>query len=117
MTLRGSVLAAAAIGITCIVAHGPARAADPVAFTLKDHQFTPSHVEVPAGERFRIEVVNKDATAGEFESYDMKFEKIMAPGDKISVFAGPLHPGSYKFFDDYHPDTAKGTITAVKKAE
>jgi hypothetical protein len=28
--------------------------------------------------------------------------------------AGPLKPGTYKFFDDYHPDTATGTITAIE---
>lgn len=119
MTLKGSVLAGVAIGIglAYVSVCTPARAAAPVTLTLKDRHFTPNHVEVPAGQRFRIEVVNKDATAGEFESHDMKFEKIMAPGDKISVYAGPLHPGTYKFFDDYHPDTATGTITAVAKAE
>ena len=45
----------------------------------------------------------------------MKFEKIVVSGGHIRVFAGPLHPGTYKFFDDYHPDTATGTITAVAK--
>jgi Cupredoxin-like domain len=33
-------------------------------------------------------------------------------GGKISVFVGPLKPGTYAFFDDYHPDTAKGTMIA-----
>jgi heme/copper-type cytochrome/quinol oxidase subunit 2 len=115
--LARSALASVAIalGVAYVGPGGSARAADPVTLTLKDHQFTPSHVEVPANQRFRIEVTNRDDVAGEFESHDMKFEKIMAPGSKISVYAGPLHPGTYKFFDDYHPDTATGTITA--KAE
>jgi heme/copper-type cytochrome/quinol oxidase subunit 2 len=88
-------------------------AADPVVLTLKDHQFTPSAVTVPAGERFRIEVENKDATPAEFESNDLRVEKIVVPGGKIVVTAGPLKPGTYKFFDDYHPDLATGTLTAV----
>jgi heme/copper-type cytochrome/quinol oxidase subunit 2 len=115
--LARSALASVAIalGVAYVGPGGSARAANPVTLTLKDHQFTPSHVEVPANQRFRIEVTNRDDVAGEFESHDMKFEKIMAPGSKISVYAGPLHPGTYKFFDDYHPDTATGTITA--KAE
>ncbi|MGH8393731.1 MAG: cupredoxin domain-containing protein [Pseudomonas sp.] len=33
------------------------------------------------------------------------------------MFAGPLHPGTYTFFDDYHPDQAKGTVTAVAAKE
>lgn len=90
----------------------PGRAAETVQLTLKDHRFQPDHVTVPAGERFRIELLNQDDTTDEFESYDMKFEKIVVPGGRIAVFAGPLHPGTYKFFDDYHPDTAQGTLTA-----
>lgn len=88
-------------------------AADPVVLTLMDHHFTPSAVSVPAGERFRIEVVNQDATPAEFESNDLRVEKIVVPGGKIVVNAGPLKPGTYKFFDDYHPDLAQGTLTAV----
>lgn len=90
-------------------------AVDPVQLTLQNHRFQPDHVTVPAGERFRIELTNHDDTVDEFESYDMKFEKIVVPGGHIAVFAGPLHPGTYKFFDDYHPDTATGRITAEAK--
>jgi hypothetical protein len=89
-----------------------ARAADPVQLILANHRFEPDNLTVPAGERFRIELTNQDDTTDEFESYDMKFEKIVVSGGHIAVFAGPLHPGTYKFFDDYHPDTATGTITA-----
>jgi len=92
----------------------PALAADAVTLALKDHRFVPSEVSVPAGERFRIEVENQDATAAEFESNDLRVEKIVVPGGKISVMAGPLKPGIYKFFDDYHPDLANGTVTAVE---
>jgi heme/copper-type cytochrome/quinol oxidase subunit 2 len=92
---------------------GAALAADAVTLTLKDHHFSPSEVSVPAGERFRIEVENKDATPAEFESSDLRVEKIVVPGGKIMVMVGPLKPGTYKFFDDYHPETATGTMTAV----
>ncbi|MBV8590819.1 MAG: cupredoxin domain-containing protein [Acetobacteraceae bacterium] len=99
---------------TALVAPG-AWAADPLVLTLKDHHFTPDRAEVPAGERLQIDVVNQDDTTSEFESHDLKVEKIVAPGGKITVRVGPLKPGSYNFFDDYHPDTATGTITAVEK--
>jgi hypothetical protein len=94
-------------------AAGAAVAAETVMLTIKDHRFEPSEVSVPAGERFRIEVQNQDSTPAEFESSDLRIEKIVVPGGKIAVMAGPLKPGIYKFFDDYHPDTAKGTMTAV----
>jgi hypothetical protein len=93
----------------------PALAAEAVTLTLKNHQFVPSQVSVPAGERFRIEVENQDSTPAEFESADLRVEKIVVPGGKIAVTAGPLKPGIYKFFDDYHPDTATGTMTAVER--
>ncbi|GBR48332.1 cupredoxin domain-containing protein [Acetobacter pomorum] len=83
--------------------------------TVKDHHFEPDHITVPAGERFMIELNNQDTTTDEFESYDMKFEKIVVPQGTIKVHAGPLHPGTYTFFDDYHPDEAKGTVTAEEK--
>ena len=92
-----------------------APAAEPLALTLKDHHFTPAEATVAAGERFRIEVTNQDSTPAEFESSDLRVEKIVVPGGKITVMAGPLKAGTYKFFDDYHPDTATGTITAVER--
>jgi hypothetical protein len=91
----------------------PGLAAEPVVLTIKDHQFTPNQATVPAGERFAIEVLNQDATPSEFESGELRVEKIVVGGGKISVTVGPLKPGNYRFFDDYHPDTA-GTLTAVE---
>ncbi|NWN51304.1 cupredoxin domain-containing protein [Pseudomonas sp. MAFF 301514] len=88
-----------------------------VSLTVQNHTFTPSSFTVPAGERFRIQLTNNDDTVDEFESYDMKFEKIVVPGNTITVFAGPMHPGTYSFFDDYHPDQAKGTVTVVAAKE
>ena len=104
-----------AAALLCIGLASPARAMDVFALTLKDHTFTPTELTVPANERFRIELENKDAIPAEFESSDLRVEKIVVGGGKISVLAVPLKPGVYKFFDDYHPDTAKGTITAVAR--
>jgi hypothetical protein len=92
-----------------------AGAADVVQLTLQDHRFTPSEVTVAAGERFRIEVNNQDKTPSEFESSDLRIEKIVPGGAKIAVSAGPLKPGTYRFFDEYHPETATGRIIAVEK--
>jgi Cupredoxin-like domain len=106
------VLAAVCALLTTAVA---ALAAEAITLTIKNHRFVPSEVSVPAGERLRIEVENQDSTPAEFESADLRVEKIVVPGGKIAVMAGPLKPGVYKFFDDYHPDTATGTMTAVER--
>jgi hypothetical protein len=84
----------------------------PVRVVLKDHKMVPNHITVPAGVRFKLELVNQDETTDEFESYDLKVEKIVVAGATATVNAGPLHPGDYKMFDDYHPDTATGSVTA-----
>jgi hypothetical protein len=112
--LRMSLLTPA---LLCVWLPTSALAADVIKLTIKDHRFTPSELSVLAGERFRIEVENKDTTPAEFESSDLRVEKIIVPGGKITVMAGPLKPGIYKFFDDYHPDTANGTITATDSKE
>jgi hypothetical protein len=90
-----------------------ASAMDTVQLRLAEHRFVPSEVTVPAGERFRIEVTNQDTTPSEFESSDLRIEKIVPPLSKVTVNAGPLRPGTYRFFDDYHPETATGTISAA----
>lgn len=89
-------------------------AADPVRLTLKDHRFVPDQITVPAGERFKIEVVNEDDTPEEFESHDLKVEKIVTAGGKITLSVGPLKPGTYRFVGEYHEDTATGTIIAAE---
>lgn len=93
----------------------PASASEPVRLVIKDHRFAPAEVSVPANERFRIEVENQDATPAELESTDLRVEKVVTPGGRITVMAGPLKPGTYAFADEYHPDTAKGTLTAVEQ--
>jgi Cupredoxin-like domain len=112
LALSARFLAAALFGVCSpLVAH----AMDVFTLTLKDHQFTPTELRVPANERFSIEVENRDLTPAEFESTDLHIEKIVVGGGKITVSAGPLKPGTYVFFDDYHPDTTKGTITATER--
>lgn len=110
-----SYLACLVVGITGTVTAPAAKAADSVTLTLKDHGFVPAKIQASANERFRIEVTNQDATPAEFESTDLRVEKIVVPGGKITVMAGPLKPGTYAFFDEYHPDTAKGTLIVTER--
>jgi hypothetical protein len=105
------------LALALLVWGQPTSAADAVSLILKDHHFTPAELTVPAGVRFHIQVSNQDDTPAEFESNDLRVEKIAAPGVSITVIAGPLKPGTYKFFDDYHPDVATGILTAVAPKE
>ncbi len=78
--------------------------------TIKDHRFEPAELKVPANTRTVINVKNADATPEEFESSELKIEKII-PGNATGVVRlRPLAPGRYEFVGEYHEDTAKGTI-------
>jgi Cupredoxin-like domain len=78
----------------------------------RDGSFEPLKLEVAAGKRFKIEISNEGKGPMEFESRDLKQEKVLASGAKSSVVINGLKPGSYVFFDDYHPDAPKGEIVA-----
>lgn len=79
---------------------------------LADGKLNPARLEVPAGQRIRIEVKNTGKSAVEFESLQLRKEKVLAPGDESVVVIAPLSPGEYKFFDDFHQATAQGVIVA-----
>ncbi len=89
-----------------------ANAADDVTLTIKDHKFSPAELKVPANKRVTITVVNADATPEEFESHELKVEKIIPGNAKATVRVGPLKPGRYNFFGEFHEDTAKGVLIA-----
>ena len=73
--------------------------------SLKNGQFVPSEVQIPAGIKVKLVVRNDNSTPSEFESTQFHREKSVQPGQEITVFVGPLDPGSYEFFDDFHPET------------
>lgn len=79
---------------------------------IQDHRFVPAELKVPAGRKIKLIVVNNDATAEEFESYELNREKIVAGNGRIVVFVGPLDPGKYPYFGEFHMDTAKGALIA-----
>ena len=90
------------------------RADDEPTFTLTitDHRFEPTQIDVPAGVKIKLLVKNADATPEEFESTELRREKVIAGGQQAIVFVGPLKPGSYEFFGDFNPKTARGHIVA-----
>jgi len=90
------------------------QAADLPTFRLvtQDGRFHPDTVVVPAGVRFRLQVTNKGPGPEEFESRELRKEKVLAEGVTRTVVFAPLRPGSYPFFGEFHPDTARGRIVA-----
>lgn len=82
---------------------------------IKDHVFYPAEVEAPAESNIKLIVHNRDDTIEEFESFDLKREKIVPPNGKINIILAPLAPGRYEFFGDFNQDTAKGAIIIKAK--
>jgi high-affinity iron transporter len=102
----------AAVLLFGLLAGTQARADEAVQLAFTNHRFVPDHLVVPANAKFRVMVKNNDDTADEFESVDLNREKLVPPGQTITVFLGPLPPGQYKFFGDFHQDTAQGVMVA-----
>jgi plastocyanin len=77
---------------------------------IRNHRFEPAEIKVPAGKKVKLVIENQDPTAEEFESHDLNREKVVPPKGKVTVFVGPLKPGRYPFFGDFHKETAKGVL-------
>ena len=80
--------------------------------TIKDHRFTPKELKIPSGKKIKIIVKNEDASPEEFESYELRREKVVSGHSSITVYVGPLKPGLYKYFGEFHADTAQGRLIA-----
>lgn len=107
-------LAAVGLALLSVVAGAlPARADDPV-FDLKlaDGRFDPAELIVPADTAFQVRVTNGAGEAIEFESFELHRERVVQPGQTITVYIPALKAGSYAFFDDFHRDTPEGTIVS-----
>ncbi|MFT0213479.1 cupredoxin domain-containing protein [Pseudomonas sp. F1_0610] len=83
-----------------------------VQLEMKDGDLIPNTFTVPANTRIRIEVRNTGTSPVEFESTQLRKEKVLAPGAKSVVVIARLRPGTYSFFDDFHLDKPHGTIIA-----
>ena len=89
-----------------------ANAQEPITITIRNHRFEPAEVRVPAGQRVTLNVVNDDPTPEEFESRQLKVEKVIPGKSKALIRIGPLAPGRYPFIGEFHEATAKGVVIA-----
>jgi hypothetical protein len=77
---------------------------------IKDHRFTPTELHAPANTPIVLNVRNLDSTPEEFESKPLRVEKLIAGGASATIRVRALAPGKYRFFGDYHEDTAVGFL-------
>ena len=113
MTAKVSTLLILACGLLLAAGAGVAQAQDAEArLIIKEHRFVPSELKVPANKKVKLVIENQDATAEEFESYELNREKVVPAKAQVSVFVGPLKAGRYPFFGDFHKETAQGVLIA-----
>ena len=68
-------------------------------------------IRVPAGKAVVLKIKNEDKSAEEFESHELKVEKVIAGGKEATVTPfSPQKPGRYPFVGEYHESTAKGVV-------
>ena len=84
-----------------------------VTVVLKDHRFAPSVIQVAAGQKVRIRLINQDAASEEFDSRDLDVEEDVTPRGETSFEIGPLKPGRYNFMGEFHAQTAQGEVVAA----
>ena len=100
-----------ALALASFPATLPAAADDAASVTMTKGGFQPSTITVKAGVKVKLSVRNAQSDAAEFESAELNREKVIPPGGCATVYIGPLEPGSYGFFDDFHPSST-GRIVA-----
>jgi cupredoxin-like protein len=101
------------IAMLCLLAAPPARAAnEEVRLVIQDHKFQPAEVVVPARQKIRLIIENRDATPEEFESVALGREKLIAGKSSAALFIGPLAPGRYPFVGEFNENSAKGVVVA-----
>jgi plastocyanin len=83
-----------------------------IPLTIEKNRFQPNEIKVKAGAPFVLVVTNKDATPEEFESKELRIEKVIPGGKTMKIRVRALKPGSYPFVGEYHEATAKGRIIA-----
>src|SRR6266542_346118 len=96
-TLRRYALRAAivAVGLSC--GRGQAATGDSFAVRAAGGRFEPAELVVAAGAAFTVVVTNAGETPIEFESFELHRERVVQPGDTITVYISALAPGTYQF--------------------
>lgn len=79
---------------------------------IKNHKFDKETLVVEANKKFKLKIINEDPSSEEFESLSMIVEKFIGPKRSITVTIGPLKPGQYDYFGEFHASTCKGILTA-----
>ena len=99
----------ATLAALSLLAARPAPAADAppeIPLAVEKSRFIPSEVKVKASTPFVLVITNKTSAPVEFESKELRVEKVIPAGQTVRVRMRALKAGTYAFFDDFHKETA-----------
>lgn len=80
--------------------------------TFRDGMIIPLQTTVPANRRLKLILINEGDSPVEFESVELRKEKVVAPKVTTSIVIRRLSAGEHVFFDDFHPDAPQAKIVA-----
>jgi heme/copper-type cytochrome/quinol oxidase subunit 2 len=109
-----TAIAIAAIAILAAVA-APSithAADDSTQLRFQAGNVVPASLTLPANTPVKLQVTNAGADAVEFESFELHRERVVQPGQTITVYIPALAPGVYPFFDDFSHGAVKGEIVS-----
>ena len=89
-----------------------ARAADDSSLRFHAGTVEPASLTLPANTPVKLQVTNAGDAAVEFESFELHRERVVQPGQTITVYIPALPPGTYPFFDDFSHGAVKGEIVS-----
>ncbi|GAA6183976.1 cupredoxin domain-containing protein [Aliiglaciecola sp. NS0011-25] len=92
-------------------------AIDEITITIRNHLFYPPEIDIPQHKKVRITFINQDDTPEEIDSFDLNREKVVFANSRSSIYVGPLDAGRYRYFGEYHPNTAIGFVNVVSTEE
>lgn len=114
--LRGAWFAMLATLLMCasLMGYTSAWAEEVAKFEIvaRDGRLSSEKLNVPAGVKLRITLRNEGKTPVEFESQELRIEKVVAGDAASAVTIQPLKPGTYLMIDEFHADTGKMQIIA-----
>ncbi|MFT6898325.1 MAG: plastocyanin [Paraglaciecola sp.] len=88
-----------------------------IVVNIREHLFYPSEITIPADKKVKITFFNHDSTPEELDSFDLNREKVVFGNAKATIYIGPLAPGEYRFFGEFHPASAVGKVLVVSQRE
>ena len=108
------IVTTAIVSVTLLAALNPttARAADDSSLRFQTGNVEPASLTLPANTPIKLKVTNAGDAAVEFESFELHRERVVQPGQTITVYIPALPPGTYSFVDDFSHGAVKGEIVS-----